>query len=347
MDLHELQTVSTVSKNFGISTRMLRYYEQIGLISSQRKENYSYRVYDEPAVRRLRQIIILRKLRIPVKQIKDLLSSQESAAAIDIFNQNIAELDGEISALSTIRNILLRFVGALETRANIGIKKEFDLFGDESVTSIISSLSLPKNYINTNTKEEFSTMQEKDLNDLNKADEKLHKLTDKDVRIIYLPPATVAASHYIGEDPGHHAAAILDKFVIESNLPEIKPDMREYGFNHPNPGCIEGSDLHGYEFWATIPDDMDVPEPLIKKQFPGGLYAAHMIPIGAFEEWEWLCEWAMNNDQYEPVWTTPEFMGGCLEEHLNYRNNVSKFVDGRYDNIQLDLLIPIKEKEIK
>ena len=75
----QLQTVSAVSKKFGISTRMLRYYEQIGLIESQRKEDYSYRVYNEIAVNRLRQIILLRKLRISMKQIKDILDKQEIA----------------------------------------------------------------------------------------------------------------------------------------------------------------------------------------------------------------------------------------------------------------------------
>ena len=33
----ELQTISEVSKRFGISTRTLRYYEQIGLISPVKK----------------------------------------------------------------------------------------------------------------------------------------------------------------------------------------------------------------------------------------------------------------------------------------------------------------------
>jgi len=37
--------------------------------------------------------------------------------------------------------------------------------------------------------------------------------------------------------------------------------------------------------WVTIPEEMDVPEPIVKKRFEGGLYAAHMIPFGAFEEW--------------------------------------------------------------
>ena len=72
----ELQTASQVSRNYGISTRMLRYYEQAGLIQSLRKEDYAYRVYDESAVNRLRQIIVLRKLRVPVKQIIAYLTIQ-------------------------------------------------------------------------------------------------------------------------------------------------------------------------------------------------------------------------------------------------------------------------------
>ena len=44
-----MQTIGTVSKNLGISSRMLRYYEQIGLIRSRRVEDYAYRVYDEEA----------------------------------------------------------------------------------------------------------------------------------------------------------------------------------------------------------------------------------------------------------------------------------------------------------
>ena len=42
---------------------MLRYYEQVGLITSLRKDDYAYRVYDETAIGRLRQVIVLRKLR--------------------------------------------------------------------------------------------------------------------------------------------------------------------------------------------------------------------------------------------------------------------------------------------
>lgn len=55
----ELQTITQVSKSFNISTRTLRYYEQIGLLASVKKDEYAYRTYDETAVHRLQQIIVL------------------------------------------------------------------------------------------------------------------------------------------------------------------------------------------------------------------------------------------------------------------------------------------------
>ena len=69
----ELKTISQVTKSLNITTRMLRYYEQIGLIKSERTDNYAYRVYTEDTVRRIEQIIILRKLRISLKQIAVIL----------------------------------------------------------------------------------------------------------------------------------------------------------------------------------------------------------------------------------------------------------------------------------
>ena len=109
----QLQTVSAVSKNLGISNRMLRYYEQIGLIQSQRMEGYAYRVYDEQAIRRLRQIIVMRKLRVPVKQICDILSNNAASDVIEVFERNIGELDEEITAMATIRSILQNLVREL------------------------------------------------------------------------------------------------------------------------------------------------------------------------------------------------------------------------------------------
>jgi hypothetical protein len=169
-------------------------------------------------------------------------------------------------------------------------------------------------------------------------------LTDRDVRIVYLPPACVAAYQYVGDEPEAHVNQVVDRFVRDSRLVEIKPDLRHFGFNAPNP--VDDTGFHGYEMWVTIPEDMEVPEPLVKKRFEGGLYAAHMIPFGAFEEWGWLCEWVKNSGKYQGNGGGKghECMWGLLEEHLNYINHVH-LENTEPDDLQLDLLHPIKEKE--
>ena len=104
----ELQTISQVSKHFNISTRTLRYYEQIGLINSVKQEEYSYRTYDEDIILRLQQIILLRKLRIPLKDIAYILKSENVTLAINTFQQSLSEIEDEIMALTTIKSSPLR-----------------------------------------------------------------------------------------------------------------------------------------------------------------------------------------------------------------------------------------------
>jgi DNA gyrase inhibitor GyrI len=209
---------------------------------------------------------------------------------------------------------------------------------------MINFLSLPKNHINM--KEEIPIMES--LKDLNISNEKLNKLTAKDVRIIYLPPMTVAAIHIIGQDAnGEHAeytsAAILDEFIEKANLKTTYPSARNFGFNNPD-GVHDDDPAHGYERWISIPDDMDVPAPLIKKHLDGGLYAAHVIPMGAWDEgWMPLYNWVdENNARYIGRWNTIDGVCGWLEEHLNYWDWNESY-DGKVVN-QVDLLMPVKPK---
>lgn len=324
----EEMTISQVSRSLGISTRMLRYYEKVGLISSSRREGYSYRIYDNNAVTRMKQIILLRKLRIPVRQISIILNNTNAVAAIEIFRKNMEELDEEITALSTIRDILNHFVEELSKSTELPLKNLISQ--DDTLLATIESLSL----ISINFKEEQSADK------LKKADERLSKIND--VRIIYLPPATVAAAHCIGDEPELNANFLIDKFVKESALGKLKPDLRLYGFNHPNP--VDETGYHGYETWVTIPDEMEVPDPLEKKKFCGGLYAAHMITFGNFNEWDSFLDWIMKNERYDFAGDLQdqEHMCGLLEEHLNFYNHIEQ-PDKDDEHLQLDLLMPIKD----
>ncbi len=328
--MEQLQTISQITKKLGVTTRMLRYYEQIGLLQSIRTSDYAYRMYDKKARQRLEQILVLRKLRIPLKQISLLLDNAETAHAVAIFTQNIKDLSVEIDSLSTIRSILQNFVEALQ---NSHVPLMIDLLSDDSLLPALAPLA----------HEKLIFKEEKSMQDLQQASEKLNKLTEKDVRIIYLPPATVATYQCEGTaEPEDEVSRVITKFVLDNDLVRVKPDIRRFGFNAPNP-CDE-TNIHGYEMWVTIPDDMDVPAPLVKKHFAGGMYAAHMIPFGAFEEWEWLAAWVSDSQEYEYVgdWNAGN-MFGWLEETLNYVNRVA-LPDSEKPVLQLDLLIPIQKK---
>lgn len=164
-----------------------------------------------------------------------------------------------------------------------------------------------------------------------------------DVRIVHLPAATVAAAHFIGDDPEDQAGKMISDFVRENRVWEKHPGLRLYGFNHPNPKDETG--FHGYEFWVTIPEDMEVQPPLQKKHFPGGTYCAHMIQMGNFHEWAWLNEWLINSDEYDYCGSgDPENMYGSLEEHLNYHDHIRQTSSGEPETTQLDLLIPVKKR---
>ncbi|NLT40894.1 MAG: MerR family transcriptional regulator [Clostridiales bacterium] len=252
----EAMSISLVSRCFGVSARMLRYYEQAGLNRSFRREDYAYRMYDKTALSRLSLILILRKLRIPVKQIRTILQKPEAAAAVEIFMKNISELDDEITALSTIREILSRLVDALRQKA--GVRLHDLIAQDCDIPACLGSLP----------SESINFREDKTMNKLKTAHERLSKLTD--VRIVFLPPSTIAAARYIEDEPENRAQEMIDDFVRKSGLSAVKPDLRLYGFNHPNP--VDETGFHGYEMWVAIPDDIVVPPPLEKKRFAGGFY---------------------------------------------------------------------------
>ena len=332
----ELQTINQVSKAFGISARMLRYYEQIGLIKSLRKEDYAYRVYDETATTRIQAILLLRKLRVPMRQISIVLNQPGVSDVIKIFNQTISEISNEINALSTIKNALGNL--ADELLKQTGTRLEIDMLTDTSVFSIVDSIPLSNNHI----KESFSMDT---MNELTSANNILNKLSS--ARIIFVPPMTVAGVHYEGENANEKAAETINKFVIESNLLKIKPDMRCIGFDNPlNPYGMPG----GYELWVSIPDDMDVPSPLTKKKFFGGQYAAHAITNGDWDAVLGLQDWVAENSEFQADPTSircnphSAIQSFYLEEQINFFQNVQN-PNLDLSTIQIDFLHPIKPVE--
>lgn len=164
-------TISQVSRALSVSTRALRYYEEMGLIHSRRIEGYAYRVYDEDMVRRIEQILFLRSVRIPLRDIAVLLRGEDTREAIEIFRRRIAEMDAEIDQLTAVRRLLRYLQEKVSVSGSERWKESVPMLPREN--SIPPMPSLPQ-----------------------------------DVRILSLPRLTVAAAHAIKMGDFHEWAAL-------------------------------------------------------------------------------------------------------------------------------------------
>ncbi len=328
-----LTTITDLSQAMCISTRTLRYYEQIGLITSIRTDEYAYRMYDADTVHRLHQIVVLRKLRIPLKQIHLILQSAEATPMIDIFCQRIAEVDDEITALSTIRQILDGFLAKLRESTAGTIPQ--NLLDDTALLEAVDALTLQKN-------EEKTAVTSAALS---AANARLDRLHPRDVRIVSLPPMRVLSFHRVGDTPELSTDAAVQAFLQTTDFARLCPGSRHFGFNHD----VDG--VHGYERWMTLPEG-EVPEAIAAesipvKTFPGGLFGVTCAMMGEWDRWEMLLQYFDGHEGYQAAMNNTTAMGGLLEEHLNYWNwyedpGLSMEENDRMK--QLDLYLPVRKR---
>ena len=112
--MNELIKIQEVSNKYNITARTLRYYEDMGLISSTRSGDYAYRLYDESAIKRLEKILVLRKLNISIKDIKRIFSSSGSDIVLDVLGKKVQNIDDEVALLHELKEIVLEFIRQIE-----------------------------------------------------------------------------------------------------------------------------------------------------------------------------------------------------------------------------------------
>ena len=112
--MNELTKIKDVSSRYKITARTLRYYEDIGLITSTRIEDYAHRVYDETAITRLKQILILRKLNISIKDIKHIFKASCSQVVLDMLGKKVDNIDDEIALLHELKEIIMNFINQIK-----------------------------------------------------------------------------------------------------------------------------------------------------------------------------------------------------------------------------------------
>lgn len=103
--------IGQAAEGSGVSAKMIRYYESIGLISTASRTDAGYRQYVDKDLQTLVFVRHARELGFSIERIRTLLAlwndtGRKSADVKKLANQYIAELDNDILKLQRIRDQL-------------------------------------------------------------------------------------------------------------------------------------------------------------------------------------------------------------------------------------------------
>jgi DNA-binding transcriptional MerR regulator len=113
-----LLKIGDVTNKFGISHRSLHFWESTGILHSTRGEN-DYRYYDEENLKKVKQIIFLRKLRLSIPSIHEIFASNELSKVIALFMEHLEQTKKETEQLSALGIVLQQLLNMLRDRKNM------------------------------------------------------------------------------------------------------------------------------------------------------------------------------------------------------------------------------------
>jgi len=120
-------TVQKLAKLAGVSTRTLRYYDEIGILKPARINSSGYRIYGQKEVDRLQQIMFYRELDMSLDEIKKILSSPafNEADALRDHREKLLEKRRQLDAL--LENVE-KTIAYVEGRIIMSDKEKFEGF---------------------------------------------------------------------------------------------------------------------------------------------------------------------------------------------------------------------------
>lgn len=225
--------IHRLAEQMGLTSRTLRHWESEGLFKSERDTSSGWRVYDEHALSCIRITAILRKIDIPIKDIKSVIANPSLAQLRKVIENKIAEVKQRNAEVVSFQQQLDQVLKFFKQQPEDGF------------------LNLDR-ILNEMEDIWMSSLQESSV-----------------IKIITLPPMRVAYSIAVGTSPEDEAMGPVLEWIKSSNLLST---ARFFGGN-VKPMPTRAGTPYGYGMCATIPDGISVPEHLKEMVLPGGLFA--------------------------------------------------------------------------
>lgn len=120
-------TVQRLGELAGISTRTLRYYDEIGILKPARINSSGYRIYGQKEVDRLQQVLFYRELGVSLEEIKDIITDPDFDAA-KALKQHLGRLLDKRLQIDTLIANVEKTLAVTEGRIEMSDKEKFEGF---------------------------------------------------------------------------------------------------------------------------------------------------------------------------------------------------------------------------
>ena len=124
-------TVKQLAELSGVSGRTLRYYDELGLLTPRRLPS-GYRLYGPHEVERLQQILLYRRLELPLEQIQSILSAP-GFSPLDALRTHAQNLQREQNRLSHLLANIQETIESMEGGTQMKDEKRFEALKDELI----------------------------------------------------------------------------------------------------------------------------------------------------------------------------------------------------------------------
>jgi len=113
----EIVSIGDLAKSLGLTTRTLRYWEEVGIIESEERMDGATRGYAPYYVRRIKFIMKLKDLGLTIKEMQDLYTAYGEAKQTDrmipqlivILDRHINMVDEKIAKLASARKHIVEY----------------------------------------------------------------------------------------------------------------------------------------------------------------------------------------------------------------------------------------------
>lgn len=125
-------SVQKLSKMAGVSTRTLRYYDEIGILKPARINSSGYRIYSNKEVDRLQQILFYRELGMNLENIGEIIASPDFDEVKALREHRVKLLEKRLQLDTLIENIN-KTIGYKERGILMSDKDKFEGFKKQLV----------------------------------------------------------------------------------------------------------------------------------------------------------------------------------------------------------------------